>query len=165
MNCKHVTDLVCDYISDCLTPSARRELEAHLAVCPACRAEVADAENMVSCLATLSAGRAPVDCWSAVRRQIVARESRWSGWLHWVRPAFAVPAAAVAALLLVVVLLWPFHAPKPSAPQAVPASEYARYVTEHSRFQRQQAFTDPDVTFIAAEFEKARVVSASSTRP
>jgi len=154
MNCGQIGRLVCDYIGDCLPEALRREVEAHLEECPACRREVQRAEEMVSCLNSLSCHQAPVDCWPGVRDMITKWESRRSGWFAWVaRPVMAAPALA-AAVLLAVILLWPSTVrEQPRAPEAIPG--YSHYVTAHSRAQQRQAFTDPDLVFIAAELESA----------
>ncbi len=160
MNCARVDKLICDYIGDCLSTQLRREVEAHLSECASCRAEVEAAERMVGSLGDLSVSRSPVDCWPAIKQRIAERESRQTGWLSWlVRPVVAAPTFAVAMLLLAL-FLWPQVGETPGR-DAEPFSDYAQYVTAHSRLQRQQALTDPDVTFIAAEFEKASLASDS----
>ncbi|MFO7963786.1 MAG: zf-HC2 domain-containing protein [Desulfobacterales bacterium] len=40
MKCTHIQRHLSAYIDDCLTPSMKREVEAHLSVCPACRQEL-----------------------------------------------------------------------------------------------------------------------------
>lgn len=161
MNCRQVGRLICEYIGGCLPSAVSREVEAHLRECPACRREVQCAEEMVSCLNSLSCHKAPMDCWPGVREMIAERESQRSGWFAWIaRPVMAAPALA-AAVLLAVLLLWPSAVREPSrAPEAIPG--YSHYVTAHSRAQQRQAFTDPDVVFIAAELEKAGARSYSN---
>lgn len=161
MKCKKATDLICGYIDDCLSPPLRCEFEAHTQECPECRAELAATEDMLSCLGSLSCRQAPVDCWDGVRERISSPQPR-SAWGSWfLRPVLAAPALA-AALLLGGFLFWPANVVEPVGQSPASIPEYSHYIAAHSRLQRQQAFTDPDVTFVAAELETAGAAGGST---
>ena len=70
----------------------------------------------------------------------------------------AAPVFAAAVLLAVLLILPGQMGQGPGlSPAAVP--EYGRYITAHAGLQQRQAFADPDVTFVAAELEKASAAS------
>lgn len=164
MNCGKTSRLICGYVGDCLDSALRREVEAHLEQCPACRAEAQATKDMISCLGALSSRQSPVDCWSLIRDRVVAHETLRTSWALWLaRPVVAVPTLAIG-LLLAMFMVWPSQIGESPDGVADAVSDYTHYISAHSRVQRQQAFTDPDVTFIAAELEKASLV-ADSTRP
>lgn len=162
MKCGKAVKLVSDYVDGCLAVAVRAEFEAHVSQCERCAAELRDTERLVSSLASLSKGRAPVDCWAGISERITERERRafsWGGRL--LKPAFAVPAVALA-IVLALLAVQPSHIEEEPVRVAVPVAEYDHYISAHSRLQREQAFSDPDVTFVAAELQKASLTAGSA---
>ena len=155
MNCNKVIDQISDYIDGCLSGRARIDFESHIQECSACNEELRAMSAMLTNLHSLGEKRSPVDCWAGVRERIVEREASKLSWFTWItRPAFAAPVLALG-LILAIFLVWPNNTEVTTPQQLVSNAEYSRYVGAHSNIQRQQAFADPDVTFISAELEKA----------
>ena len=142
-----------DYLDGHLAVRARAEFEFHVEQCGKCESELRQTRSMLQELASLGGRKSPVDCWDHVRRRAIQSPPQplWRKYLF--RPAAAVPALA-AALLLAAILIWPGSTPEPARVNSVVSvPEYTRYVSEHSRLQSQEAFTDPVITFVAAELE------------
>lgn len=164
MKCEKITDLMSDYIDDCLFDTVRVEFELHVQVCEDCSRELALMQDMLTSLQSLSDMKSPVDCWSEVRARISRRESVWSVVLHCVmRPCVAAPAFALG-ILLALFLVWPSPMDDPSLEQQVNApnirattaskAEFVSFIGAHNRVEHEQDYSDPDVTFIAAEMER-----------
>lgn len=109
LKCKHVADLASWYASGELPASKTADVEAHLARCAACRAEM---EAMTRSLRALEAPKRPYeppDVLAAVKRE-AARPGRYF------RPAFAgwAFAGAVVAAAVCALAVWnPFgHVPR-----------------------------------------------------
>lgn len=159
MNCEKMAELMSDYVDGCLSGQDCSDLETHLTVCRNCREHLESIRAVVTSLKHLAGCRCPVDCWPDVRRRVLDRshvKPAWHGLL--LRPAVAVPAA-VGAAVLALILAWPAHIEEPAAQDLLSPPEYARYIGAHSAVQSRQMLTDPDVTFIAAELEKAALVN------
>lgn len=155
MNCKKVADLMSDYMDECLSDKMRVDLEMHMQECSRCKEDLRAMDAMLTNLRSLSGQRSPVNCWAGVRERIVERETSRLSWFAWIlRPAIAAPVLALG-LLLAVFLAWPSSIENTRTNSLVSDAEYSRYIGAHSNLQRQQAFADPDVTFITAELEKA----------
>lgn len=155
MSCDEASGLISEYLDGCLAKPALVEFERHIYECDRCSAELRATQDMIASLRSLSERGTPVDCWFHVRGCIAAGvrvESLWRYWL--MRPMMAAPALAVM-LLLALLFVWPAFAPNQPARDIVSVPEYGHYIAAHSGAQRQRTFADPDVTFIAAELEKA----------
>jgi anti-sigma factor RsiW len=163
MNCKKICEITADYVSDCLPRDAKRQYEAHVVCCKECAAELDAMRGMIASLGSLGGKASPVDCWPAIRER-VAREACPKPILQrLLRPVIAAPVfAAVLLLAALLVAPWQMNDLPKQSPASVP--NYSRYISAHARVQRGQAFTDPDVTFAAAELEKASL-NTTSTRP
>lgn len=93
----HLTDTLLDlYVDDALPAAERAPIEAHLADCAACRAEVAALRALHAALATLEPLPMPVDLTPRVLAQVAAPVAppRLVEWL------LAVQIAAVLALVV-----------------------------------------------------------------
>jgi len=157
MNCKKIAELTSDYIDDCLPVATRKQIDAHTSACPACAALVEEMRDMLHGLRSLSGRTESVDCWGGVRERILCAEIERRPWARLLlRPVIAAPALAAASLALVLAIL-PMQTREPVGQDPASFPGYATYVSAHSGAQRQQAFADPDVVFIAAELEKADV--------
>lgn len=155
MRCKDVTSLMSDYLSDFLSKESRAAIEAHLTICPSCRAELDATRELLSSLASLGGRKVPADLWESVYARVRSEQVARSSWWQWVlRPILAAPAAVVVAVLAAV-LLWPSEKPAID-PSLQP--EYTYYINSHWRLQRQQAFVDPDVVLVRAELQKSVLI-------
>ena len=156
MNCKKAVDLMSDYVDECVADRARIEFEAHVTACEHCSVELRAMRSMLSSLGSLRGCKAPVDCWVHVRQRIVESEvTEPPRRVPLLRPALAICTFAVA-VLLAAFLIWPSAVDQPPAPAAsVSIPEYTRYISAHSRVRQREVFTDPVVTFVAAELETA----------
>lgn len=79
MNCPHCTPLLPDYDAAPLTLAAadRYALEAHLAACPACRAELGSVRRLRAATAALPRESAPPrDLWPGIAAQLTAASTR-----------------------------------------------------------------------------------------
>ncbi len=162
MNCKKIREITADYVSDCLPDATRRLYEDHIAGCDECAEELKYMSAMIASLGRLGELRSPVDCWPSIRERL-AREARPKPFIrNLLRPVFAAPVFAAVVLLVVMVVSGQFARVPKSSPAPIPA--YSGYLTAHARAQRVQVFSDPDVTFIAAELENASL-GGSPARP
>ncbi|MHB9038022.1 MAG: anti-sigma factor [Armatimonadota bacterium] len=161
MSCKKCALMMSDYLGDCLPGHVRLEFEVHVESCTQCAAELAALENMLESLRSLCSGKAPVNCWHGVKSKIHeqhATKQKTRPWLF--RPMYAMPAfALVMALILLLVL--PGFISDQHTNDLVSIPEYSNYISAHSRAQRQQVLSDPHVTFITAELEKASLTTDS----
>ena len=108
----HPTDLLADYVDASLPAAERERVDAHLASCELCTAEVTDAAKALSALSSLPRVEVPVGVTSSVLRE--ARKARGVGspdtaarakTLARMGRSYGLAAASVAALLAVVFVL------------------------------------------------------------
>ena len=130
MDCQDARSHLLDYQRGRLAPAAREEVHAHLETCAGCATEEADGAGAHR---TPRAARAPVRCPARLKRRLAARWPEGaafppSWWIRWGRPA--VPALAVAAVLLAVLPLY-YQRSADAAPCMV-----AEAVNDHLRFCR-----------------------------
>lgn len=127
MTMDRYTDLLSEYLDDGLGAEERRDVEAHLAECAACREVLADLERVVATAAALEPGEAPGQLWSGIAARIAAERDRTlpvaahSGTRRF---AFSVPQLAAAAIVLMFVsggAVW-MVAARPAAVAAAPES-------------------------------------------
>lgn len=90
----HLDDALSAYLDDELAPAARREAEAHLAACAACRLELDEVSAVRTAVRALPVHSCPPGLWDEVIEQVVPRPGRRAVW------AAVAAAAAVIALLL-----------------------------------------------------------------
>jgi len=98
MTAPHVpTDRLHDYVDDLLCREERMLVERHLAVCPTCRAEVADLRALLADLGELPAAIAPErDLLPGVHAAIDASAARRTR-VQWLAAAAAIVVLAAAA--------------------------------------------------------------------
>jgi anti-sigma factor RsiW len=116
-----VTHLVPDqfdlYLDDRLDPAQRAAAEAHLAACPACRAELAALRDMLAMLEALPPERLPADLTGPVLARIAPAANPWPQRLA--LAAFAaqvVIALALSAWLVPALLAGPLSIVGPMLP-------------------------------------------------
>jgi hypothetical protein len=159
MNCNKACEVISDYISGHLPHDVRRRYEAHVGECMECAGELDEMRAIIGSLKSLGDCSMPVDCWPAIRARVEDHARARPVWPRLLRPIVAAPAFAVALLVAAVMI---FTGPVSEPPGQSPASmpEYGHYITAHAGVQREQAFSDPDVTFVAADLEKASLTGA-----
>ncbi|MGC8863190.1 MAG: anti-sigma factor family protein [Armatimonadota bacterium] len=160
MNCSRARKNISDYIDGSLPHRSRCEYEAHISRCRECANELDATRKMLSSLSSLAVRGSSVDLWPRLSQAILEPVSPGPFWRLLVRPVVAAPAAALAAALAVMLFL-PTQRMTPPSDVSVAIPEYAHYIAAHARSQRQQVFADPDVSFVAAELERARLIDAA----
>lgn len=112
--CNSRQQQLADYAVGSLRGRARARLEAHLADCPACQAELAALQRTGQILDAVGLDQAPAATWEAVRRDVLAAPrlaTRSAPRLVW--------RFAVGALALIFIGLGVFFA-RPTVPPAAP---------------------------------------------
>ena len=102
MNCEQLEKSLVAYLDTKAKPLERRQVEAHLSECGACRQRAEDFRLLWGVLDELPSV-APSAAFDASVRARVAREARANGFWTWVVPS---PRLALAAMALVVLSLW-----------------------------------------------------------
>ena len=153
-----------EYLDGNLTGSNLAKFDIHISECKHCAEELYEMDNMISTLGLLSVSKSPVDCWAAVsericEERIVAPTVKW--WF--LRPIVTAPAVALA-LLITILMIWPSQIVQEKQMKMTSVAEYQHYIGAHARLQRQHPFTDPDITFINAEYDN-KSIYRYSTRP
>jgi anti-sigma factor RsiW len=102
MNCLQCTDNLTAYLDKELLPSARSEVESHLASCARCGDELHTLKEAMLFLESHSKPLAPGPAvWSNIRAQIaVLPAPSGAFWLHSPLQRWALPAAALAVSLV-----------------------------------------------------------------
>ncbi|MFQ6133813.1 MAG: anti-sigma factor family protein [Armatimonadota bacterium] len=126
MSCKQIKQILPDYEVGALRPDRRAAVEAHLAGCHACRAELRLLRETGALLARAPSHEPPADLWQRVQREIAAPQPL--GWgqrlRHFLAPPvrrLALAAAVVTAAAAIGLVLWlaplraPEHAPMVTA--------------------------------------------------
>ncbi len=101
MSCREWEHLLAEYVDGTLPPDERARVNAHLAACPACAAEVAAVQRLTPVLHTLPDAPPPHGLADAV----FAKTTRRHGWLRRLLPRRLAPVSAAAVVLVLVVAL------------------------------------------------------------
>ncbi|MGD8894515.1 MAG: anti-sigma factor [Acidobacteriota bacterium] len=128
MTCAELDDRLDAWVDRTLPEADRREVESHLAACPACREQERRLRQLLAHASALPRSVSPPrDLWPEISRRI-ERERAWSrprirSW----QPLLAVAAAVVIALLAVVL-----RQPAPTPPHTVviPSPAAGAYQTQ-----------------------------------
>jgi anti-sigma factor RsiW len=102
MNCRHMEKKLVAYLDGKLHTAERRPLEAHLAVCAACRERAEGFRSVWDVLDELPA-LAPSPAFDASVRARVEQEPRRAGFWSWIVPS---PRMAFAATALLIASIW-----------------------------------------------------------
>jgi anti-sigma factor RsiW len=90
------------YVDGELTPHEAGEVEAHLAQCESCRAELDRLQSLKSLLGRLPERPVPETLWTSVRAHLDQPQRSWIATLEeWLRGMVRRPALAAAALAIV----------------------------------------------------------------
>ena len=132
-----------DYMHGELAPQQDAAVYEHMESCEACRAEY-DAELAMTEMLRTHAREDERELPPAVKAEIWqrirnARPSLWNRAASWVRPAVAIPVAAVIALAA-------YFGASYMGPQGVPAIEAGYYLQDHAALNGTVPFNDRSVT-------------------
>ena len=76
MKCKHIKNILTDYIDESLPPDITKEVEFHLKQCKSCSEELFILKNCISVISTLSQIPAPKKLLPQIRKKIEQRKKR-----------------------------------------------------------------------------------------
>ncbi len=147
---------------DAIPAEVRQELDAHLASCPACRAELARQGEAIDLLARDAAPPVPEkrwqQMWQAVDAQTTGRPATRRFPLVGWQPYGAIAASvAVAAMVLIGVLVWQAAGPGPT-PGVEPIPTYAFASHEDADIQAIEAADDEMPMVITSGNEDLMIV-------
>lgn len=99
MRCDDVMVNMPDYLLDKVEPNLRKCIEAHLEVCPACRAELEEMREPIKVLGEVGYEEYPDSFWQELHSSIMTKVEDRTPAVKWKMPAFA---GALAAILLII---------------------------------------------------------------
>lgn len=128
-----------DYMHGALTPQEDAAVYAHMETCEACRREFEAEAALTEMLRSYSAqterdmpGTLKAEIWNRVRD---AQPSAWSRLREWLRPALAVPVAAVLAVAA-------YFGTTYLGPRGAPAIAADYYLQDHAALNNTVPFSD-----------------------
>ena len=139
MNCGHMQEHLIAYLDGKAAPAARREVEEHLAACPACRERAEQFRALWGALDEVPALSPSPSFDAAVRRRVAAEPHRAGLWA-WLTPS---PRLALAATALVVFSVW-LSSQRPG-PQPIASAAPQSIEAEFSMIQDLPVLEDYDV--------------------
>jgi len=116
MNCKRMENRLIAYLDRRASPADRREVEAHLAACGACRTRAEEFRRLWAVIDELPAEEPSPAFDARLRARLAAEPARPSVW-SWLLPS---PRLAFAVSLLLALSVWISSLP-PVTPPAPPA--------------------------------------------
>jgi anti-sigma factor RsiW len=120
MNCERISNALIPYMDGRANITERREVEAHLAVCDACRARVEEYRKLWNVLDEVPATEPSFGFDARLRARIAAEPRR--NWFGWLVPS---PRLAFATALLVAFSVWMAKLP----------AEHQETMTSEKQFQ------------------------------
>lgn len=94
------------YVDGELTPHEAGEVEAHLAQCESCKAELHRLQSLKSLLGQLPERPVPETLWRSIRAHLDRPQQSWIALVEqWLRSTVRRPALAAAAVALIAVLV------------------------------------------------------------
>ncbi len=139
MNCEHISTQLVAYVDGRATEPERREVEAHLESCAACRTRVEEFRRLWTVL-----DEAPVVepslGFDARMRQRVAAEPRPHLW-NWLVPS---PRLAFAVALLAVMSVWLSSRPPAIEPSAVQSEQEFKMIKDLGVLENYDVLNDFD---------------------
>lgn len=157
MNCERMEILLVGYLDGRASAAERREAEAHLGECAACRTRVEEFRRLWGVLDELPAAE-PSPAFDARLRQRIAAAPQPSLW-NWLAPAPRVAFAFAAMLLLAVWLSW--QSPRPAV-ESLRAEQ--RSEQEFSMIRDLQVLEDFDVLMNFEALEALPVAGQKDNR-
>jgi predicted anti-sigma-YlaC factor YlaD len=133
------TEKLIDYMHGALSPQEDAAVYAHIESCDACRKELEAEAALTEMLRTYAAreerempATLKAEIWSRIR---AAQPSGWTRLREWLRPAVAVPVAAVLAL-------GAYFGTTYLGPHGAPSIEAAYYLQDHEALNSTVPFSD-----------------------
>lgn len=131
MDCREIRDKLTEYQLGGLEDTERAAVEAHLADCAGCRAELAALARLDDLLPAMTPLTAPAELWAGIEARLQPRHAPWWQWaLEWPRPALAAAATVMIAVGLALGLRGP--APVVPTETLAPAYQEQQIVAEWS---------------------------------
>ncbi|MCL6475016.1 MAG: zf-HC2 domain-containing protein [Firmicutes bacterium] len=120
MECTKIKAKLADYSVGLLAEREKQMVEAHLAQCPSCAAELRALERVDRVLRTVEPEEPPAHLWNSIRARIEAEPQRvqipfWQRWFS--VPRLALGGAAAAAVLVAIAYFSLPRSPEGDAPQ------------------------------------------------
>lgn len=139
--CRRIQAILADFRSEILSPAKRRWVEAHLAECPDCAAELRVLDDVLALVdANTPLQEPPAGLWNAVANRIAAPEARRPWYEQWlVRP---VRLAGVGAAALALILGIVFGGVKNDSVVPVKVTSSNEYVQRHALYAGQAPLAD-----------------------
>lgn len=137
---QHLTgDILLDYVHGELAPPEDASVYAHIEECETCRAEY-EAEIALGEMLRAQAAREERELPSSVKAEIWARvregkPSAWSRAFAWMRPAVAIPIAAMLAIAA-------YFGTSYLTPRGAPAIDASYYLQDHAAMNSTIPFSD-----------------------
>lgn len=149
MTCHEIDQRLDDWVDDALPEATRREVQAHLASCTACRQREQALRELLTHAAALPRSVSPPrDLWPGIAERIELQKS-WSWpWLGSWQTALAVAATVVIALGAV---LFGRSSPPPVHTVVIPSPG----ISEESQLRPAAVETDPGLAAMEREYQAA----------
>jgi anti-sigma factor RsiW len=121
VDCDKAREVLSDYLSGALPAQDAAGIEAHVASCQACAAELEALKRTETILLSLSQEEVPESVWHATAAQI-GRAPKKVGFFDWVlRPAFSYAFSATCVVAALALVLLPLS---PNLPQTQGPAQY-----------------------------------------
>lgn len=160
MKCKKFVDSISDYLDSTLPGHTRLEFEIHQEKCPECASQLAKAERLLLSLRSLGSQESPIDNWPSVSARISQCTQGGSPWYNlFLRPVVAAPALAVSLIVYLVVSNSALVDTGAQTQSVISTPEYSTYLSAHSDAMRMRPLSDPEISLVQVELEKANLVA------
>lgn len=103
MKCSEIVEILAEYSVGALDANAVEAVEAHIASCAACRAELEMLEATGALLQPVKMIDAPAELWASIKAELAPREQTRPAMQWFWRPAIGLAAAAVLIIAVVFV--------------------------------------------------------------
>ncbi len=117
--CDEITYKLSAYLDNELPDEEKSKVEAHLKACPSCQRSLQKLKKSSELIATALSDRPAVDfdkAWENIEARIHSRPTIWQYLRAFMaRPGFWIPAGAVGAVAMLLVLCLPIYKSQPSA--------------------------------------------------
>jgi predicted anti-sigma-YlaC factor YlaD len=164
--CDGILKLLPDYQASLLEGARRQSVEAHLAACSSCRAELEALERTASVLDETKALTPSRDLWPAIAAQLSPRRTGSVWWRVLVPRQPAWRLALVAGIVLFVafsILVGPLSGPPDSARLVAEVDEEAPiFARWHAEASLGTGMADPYALAVAMSRQEARLEEADS---
>jgi predicted anti-sigma-YlaC factor YlaD len=151
MTCREMDDRLDEWVDGTLSDAERRDVEVHLATCPACRREEERLRELLTHAAALPRSVAPPrDLWPGIADRI-GRRRDWA----WPRLTAWTPALAAAALVVVALGAMFFGRPAPAPVHTVVIPSPGVPPSDSLRAQPASVALDPGLVAMENDYQAA----------